>query len=98
MRPLLPKEPIMNNTQKTVTVLAVAAVAVASYTKLSKNTTLDHLNERFDNLDQKAAKRAYRQIMKEALTGKVDFSNWSTEQFDDLFFIKYNMIKANLYQ
>jgi hypothetical protein len=84
----------MNNTQKTVTVLAVAVVAVAGYSTLSKNATLDHLNERYPNLDQKVAKRAYRQILRDALSGKMDFSNWSTEQFDDLFFTKYTDMKT----
>jgi hypothetical protein len=84
----------MNNTQKTTAVVAVASALVAGYVTLSKNATLDHLNERFPDLDPKIAKRTYKKIMRDALRGKMNFDNWSEAQFDALFLQEYRKIAS----
>lgn len=88
----------MNNTQKITIVYAVAVVAVVGYLTISKNVTLNKLYERFPDLDKKIAKRTYNNMMAAAISGRMNFDNWSEAQFNDLFFIEYTMMLSNMYQ
>jgi hypothetical protein len=75
----------MNNTMKLTAVAATAAVALVAYTQISKSVTLTMLEERYPTIDPKIAKVAYRRVMRMAMSGKIDMSNWSEEQFNALF-------------
>ena len=76
----------MNNNQKIIIAVGAAAILlVAGYFTISKNVTLDMLSERYPEIDRKIAKSVYRGMMSDAMRGKIDVSNWSEEQFNDLF-------------
>lgn len=80
------------NTNLKIAIVAAVPVAVAAYAALSKNATMEHLYEQYPNVDRKAAKKAYSRVMSMALRGKIDMSNYSTEQFDQLFLQQLDLI------
>jgi hypothetical protein len=83
----------MNKTQYTVLALAATAVFVGIYSFFSKNATLDHLYARYPDLDHEVAKKAYKKMMRDALSGKLNCDNWSEERFDQQFVQEYNAMK-----
>ena len=83
----------MNALSKTAVVAAVALVAVAGYTRLSQNATLDHLNATFPNLDQKVMKRVYQQMLLEAFVNQ-GYPDCTNTTLDDIFLDKYDKMIA----
>ena len=75
----------MNNTKIKIAVAAAFVAMVAVYPALSKNATLTMLFERYPTINPTVAKKAYKNIMSQALRGKLDCSNWSEEQFNTAF-------------
>jgi hypothetical protein len=76
------------NTTIKIAVAAATIAAVVVYPKLSKNATLTKLTERYPEIDPKIAKAAYKSMMSDAISGKLDCSNWSEERFNQLFLMR----------
>jgi hypothetical protein len=86
----------MNNTQKIAVVMTVTSLAVVGYLSISKDVTLNRLYERYPDLDKKIAKRAYRKMLGDAITGKLNTNNWSEEQFNDKFLNEYALMQTRI--
>ena len=72
------------NTAKVVawTAVVTASIFVIAQTKLRYNKML---YERFPEFDHKVIRKAYKKLMLEAVSGKVDVESWSDDEFDQHF-------------